>query len=233
MQNDERLSFLHRLLYNVRRSAGKRRRLGDVMMIIETLMTAIFQLFLFTLIPFIWWLIFWRKKEKFLPWIGLKKPIIENKQLVILLGCSFLAISLLTNVFFEVVETSETAVGQFQGMGATALISGLIFGMITTGLSEEILFRGFLAKRLIKQFGFAFGNIFQALLFGIIHVVLFHVFVSIDLFQASILFALPFLTSFFFGYINEKKSDGSIIPSYLIHGIGNVIASVITMFNLN
>ena len=41
--------------------------------------------------------------------------------------------------------------------------------MIQTGLSEEILFRGFLGKRLIAKFGFAVGNVVQGLLFGTLH----------------------------------------------------------------
>ena len=203
------------------------------MILAQSIIDSIFQLFLFSLIPFIWWFIFWRKKEKFLSWIGIKKPIIQNKRLVFLFGCLFLVVSILSNIFLEVVETSETAVGQFQGMGAVALFSALLFGMIQTGAAEEILFRGFLAKRLIQRLGFTLGNILQAFLFGIMHVVLFQIAISINIFQSLLIFSIPFLTSLFFGYINEKKSDGSIIPSWLMHGIGNVLASIIAMFNLN
>jgi membrane protease YdiL (CAAX protease family) len=203
------------------------------MIIFQSLIDSIVNLLLFSLIPFIWWFIFWRKKEGFLFWIGIKKPIVQNKRLVILLGFLFLVISLSSNIFIEIVETSETAVGQFQGMGIAALPSALLFGMIKTGAAEEILFRGFLAKRCIQRLGFVFGNIIQAFLFGVMHLVLFQIASSINLFQSVLIFSIPFLTSLFFGYINEKKSDGSIIPSWLMHGIGNVIASIITMFNLN
>lgn len=34
------------------------------------------------------------------------------------------------------------------------------------------------------------------------------------------------------GWINEKQSDGSIVPSWLLHGLANLIASIIAMFNL-
>ncbi len=44
-------------------------------------------------------------------------------------------------------------------MGWSAFPSAFLFGIIQTGLSEEILFRGFLAKRLISRFGFATGNL--------------------------------------------------------------------------
>jgi membrane protease YdiL (CAAX protease family) len=115
-------------------------------MIIQTLINSIFQLLLFSLIPFIWWVIFWRKKEKFLPWIGIKKPVIKNKRLVYGGGCLFLMVSMLSNIYVDfvgVVETSETAVGQFQGLGIAALFSALLYGMIQTGATEEIFFGGF------------------------------------------------------------------------------------------
>ena len=203
------------------------------MNLIQSLVDSIFQLILFSFIPFIWWLIFWRKKEKFLPWIGIKKPVVKNKGLVILLCCLFLVVSVLSTIFFQVVETSETATGQFQGLGIIALFPALLFGMVQTGAAEEILFRGFLAKRFIKQFGFAFGNILQAFLFGLLHAGLFYAVTTINIFQAVLIFSIPFLTSLFFVYINEKKSGGSIIPSWLMHGIGNVLVSIIVMFNLN
>ena len=42
-------------------------------MFVEELLGAILQLLLFSLIPFIWWLITARKKESFFNWIGIKK----------------------------------------------------------------------------------------------------------------------------------------------------------------
>ena len=40
---------------------------------LNELIGALLQLLLFSLLPFITWLIFYRKKESFLKWIGLKK----------------------------------------------------------------------------------------------------------------------------------------------------------------
>jgi hypothetical protein len=34
------------------------------------------------------------------------------------------------------------------------------------------------------------------------------------------------------GYINEKESDGSIISSWIVHGIANIMASFVAMFNI-
>lgn len=34
------------------------------------------------------------------------------------------------------------------------------------------------------------------------------------------------------GYLNEKKAGGSILPSWIIHGLSNLFSSVISMLNL-
>lgn len=52
--------------------------------------------------------------------------------------------------------------------GTNAIILLLIIGVFKTAFAEEILFRGFIAKRLISVFGFVKGNLFQAIIFGII-----------------------------------------------------------------
>ena len=127
--------------------------------IIQALIGAGVNLILFSFIPFLCWLVFYRKKEKFFSWIGFKKPAIKNKRVFVLLFSLLMAVSIVSNFIPAIVERSETATGQFQGMGMAALLPALIYGLIQTGLSEEILFRGFLAKRFINRFGFSFGNI--------------------------------------------------------------------------
>ena len=42
-------------------------------LLISELLGSVFQVILFSVIPFIWWVITSRKKENFLKWIGLKK----------------------------------------------------------------------------------------------------------------------------------------------------------------
>jgi len=52
----------------------------------------------------------------------------------------------------------------FYGNGIKALVPAFIYSFIQTGLSEEIFFRGFLEKRLIRKFGFQIGNAMQSIL---------------------------------------------------------------------
>lgn len=104
---------------------------------------------LFSIIPLVWWLITARKKESFFKWLGLKRP--ENKNgknlifstLIIMLVC--FAVGELAVWFRGDVAAAESA---YKGMGVAALPSVLVYSYLQTGLSEEILFRGFLLKRL-------------------------------------------------------------------------------------
>ena len=110
------------------------------------------------------------------------------------------------------------------------LLGGLAWGLIQTGLSEEILFRGFLGKRLIHKFGFITGNITQALLFGLLHGVMF--FSAVGLAVAVFITMFSGFIGWGMGYINEKHANGSILPSWLIHGVGNVVVAVCSMFDI-
>ena len=90
---------------------------------------------------------------------------------IILLSCGLMpAIG-----FFIMPAIEDTAIisqAQFAGLGLGGVFPVMIFAFLQTGLSEEILFRGFLNKRLSNRFGFAIGNTLQAILFGLVHGIL-------------------------------------------------------------
>lgn len=52
------------------------------------------------------------------------------------------------------IKDVPSATTQFHGKGLSAVPSILVFAIINTSLSEEILFRGFILKRLSNVFGF-------------------------------------------------------------------------------
>lgn len=60
-------------------------------MFLNQLLNAIIQVVLFSIIPFIWWLVTARKKEKFFEWLGVKKPECESKKNLILTMAIILA----------------------------------------------------------------------------------------------------------------------------------------------
>ncbi|WP_430112552.1 CPBP family intramembrane glutamic endopeptidase [Paenibacillus sp. B1-33] len=106
----------------------------------------------------------------------------------------------------------------------------MLYAFIQTGLSEEILFRGFIGKRLNSAFGFATGNTVQAFLFGCLHGVMF--FSRTRVINAVIITLFTALIGWFMGYINEKLAGGSIIPSWMMHGLANSFSAMTMMFQL-
>ncbi|MBD8006240.1 CPBP family intramembrane glutamic endopeptidase [Bacillus norwichensis] len=196
------------------------------------LISAFIQLFIFTVIPFLWWLIVNKRREPFLSWIGLKKPIIDHKKqwwitfvatLLLLCGPLFFVLTMR-------IDTEAVAASQFAGLGAKAIIPSLIFSYLQTGLSEEILFRGFIGKRCIRAFGFAKGNFIQATCFGLVHGLMF-VFLT-DVTGTILITVITGIAGWLMGWINEKLSKGSIVSSWLLHGSTNMIPSVLIMFSI-
>ncbi|MCB0588762.1 MAG: CPBP family intramembrane metalloprotease, partial [Phaeodactylibacter sp.] len=88
---------------------------------------------------------------------------------------------------------------------------------------EEILFRGFLAKRLISVLGYQWGNVLQAAIFGAVHLLLF-ISLGTGLPFLAFIFAFTALGAYVTVYLNEKKADGSIIPGWIAHGLANVVS---------
>lgn len=197
----------------------------------DVFISAVIQVLLFSIIPFVWWLIFTRKKQTFLMWIGMKKPAIENKSSYI--GVFFLIIILMlvpiNTIVYFFVDSSILSFSRFAGQGFSALIPALIYAIFQTGLSEEIFFRGFLAKRLIDKFGFYKGNLTQSLVFGGIHGLM--ILSYVHSVGVILIIIATSLAGYLMGWVNEKKSNGSIISSWVIHSIVNIIASIMAMFN--
>ncbi|MFT9820029.1 lysostaphin resistance A-like protein [Lysinibacillus sp. NPDC056185] len=201
-------------------------------MVLESAISAIVQVILFSVIPFIWWFFSARKEQSFLTWLGLQKPVIENKGnyfLWSLFIIILLFVPLITISYFYL-DSSTLATNRFTGLGFSALIPALFHSIVQTGLSEELLFRGFLLKRFMHKFGFQMGNIMQSLLFGILHGLLMFSFIPFGV-VVLVVIATAFV-GYLMGWINERKSNGSIITSWGIHSIVNLIAAFMTMFNM-
>ena len=100
--------------------------------------------------------------------------------------------------------------------------------VVTTALSEEILFRGFLAKRLIAWLGFGVGNALQALVFGAIHGFLFMgVSTGLSIIGWLAVVLLPSVQGWVMGWLNERIGNGSIIPGWCADAVTNVLTFAI------
>lgn len=196
---------------------------------INKIVSSIFQIVLFAIIPFIWWLVTARKQQKFAEWIGLKKIEGGKKTLtaIIIVSIAFLFSGVIT---LYAIKGIETAASEFAGLGVIGIPSIVIYATFNTAFPEELLFRGFLLKRLANKFGFNIANIIQALLFGLLHGVMF--FSLVGVVKAILIVALTGGIAWFMGYINEKNSNGSIIPSWIIHAISNLFSGICTAFSI-
>lgn len=196
---------------------------------VSKVMSSVLQIILFMIVPFIWWLVTARKKQKFMEWIGLKKIEGGTKTLMatLLVAVAFLFTGVLT---LYAIGNVKTATSEFAGLGGVAIPAIIIYAAFNTAFPEELLFRGFLLKRLENKLGFNIANAIQALLFGLLHGAMF--FSLVGVIKAILIIAFTGVIAWFMGYINEKYSNGSIIPSWIIHTISNLFSGICSAFML-
>lgn len=194
---------------------------------INKIINSLLEIILFSLLPFLFWYLSARKQERFTEWIGLKKIKGAKKTAlaIILVTVFYLAISL---VFLKGLNNIESATSEFQGLGFAALPAIFIYAVFNTSFPEEILFRGFILKRLANKIGFTKANFIQGILFGLLHGVMF--FPLVGNLKTILIILLTSLAAFAMGYVNEEISGGSIIPSWIIHAISNLIAGLYAAF---
>jgi len=199
------------------------------LLLINEIISTILQIVIFTAIPFFVYLIAHRRIKGFFDYIGLRKP--KARTMIYALGCAVaFVLPALLLVFFspsilEVVTAPNTVIGKLRanGLSLTTFIVLILKALIQTALTEEILFRGFIAKRLIGWLGFTSGNLLQALLFGAMHLLIFAG-QEFSLALAGGIVLYPAIGGWIMGYLNERVGNGSILPGWLMHGLTNLIA---------
>ena len=198
---------------------------------INILLSSILQIVFIGIMPFIWWLVTKRKQESFLSWIGLKK-IKKEKLKKIICRTLIVIISFLLLSIYMIFITKDisTATSQFDGLGLSGLMSAIIYSFVQTSFTEEIFSRGFILKRTKNKFGFAIANIIQSMLFALLHCAMF--FALTNIFNVILITLFTGFIALAMGYINEKESDGSIHPSWCIHGVANLFSSIVALFNI-
>ena len=203
----------------------------EIYMLVSKIISSIIEIILISFLPFIWWLISAKKKENFFNWIGLKKIDNKNKKSTlintIVISLVFMTVSIIT---LYLIKDIETATSEFKGLGISALLPALIYAIFNTSLPEEIFFRGFLLKRLSNKFGFRIANVIQSIIFGLLHGIMF--FSLVGVVKAIIIILFTGIVAYAMGYVNEKKANGSILPSWFIHALSNIFASIIAMFSI-
>jgi uncharacterized protein len=203
---------------------------------ISEIISAILQILVFTLIPFVVFLITRRTANGFFDYIGLKATTKKAVFLAVATSLIFLAggitLAFLSSEVREVLINPPSVTGKIREMGFTpiAVFTLILIAWFKTSLAEEILFRGFIAKRLVNWLGFQLGNVLQALVFAIIHALLFWALAKSGIPFLIFIFFLSGIAGYIIEYINEKYGAGSIIPGWIAHALGNTISYFVIAF---
>ena len=194
-------------------------------MFLNQTINAVIQVILFSVIPLVWWLCTARKKESFWNWIGLKKILPADKKFwisfLLVTAVSF-ALGMLALLLRGEMESADSA---YKGMGATAIPSILMYSFGQTAFSEEILFRGFLMKRLQDRWGFGVAAAVQAVLFGGVHILM--VWGQVGPVSGAVIVLYPMVVAVALSWLNEKMANGSILPGWIAHGVLNSLSGIL------
>lgn len=208
---------------------------------LESIKTTITNIIIFSLIPFIWWRrYFFKNNIRFFEWIGIYRPKLKSKWWILLVFAilyyffyNFDFTCLIDKDILSYIENSSSVSANiFAGMGMVAILPAAIENFLANGLAEEIFYRGFLCKRLCAKFGNNTGIVLQAVLFGIMHNVIYIIAgLNVGILYHSLMFLFTGMGALLLGILNEKIFNGSIIPSILLHGFGNFIATMLIAFS--
>ncbi len=197
---------------------------------INQIISTIIQCVIFIGIP--WMIYFFLNKEMkgFFAWVGLYLPKdkswIKPTAIIFIVAVALMGGAIL--IFAKVGIITEEMLYSLKlskGLNFELLLIVLIKATIQTSLSEEVFFRGFIGKRVARKFGYFKGNLTQSILFGLPHGLPFIIVYQAYLF-GIVLFIAAATVGFLQFYLNEKKANGSIIPSLIIHSLTNIISNI-------
>ncbi len=204
------------------------------------LSNAAFQLAVVTVLASLFWLghvlIAKVRKRPFEPWtrwLGVHPAPRWTRRMWIfpVAALSAAALVLLQGLVIEDFRAflGKTSAGEIVAAPAPERLIGLfVYPLVTSALCEELLFRGLIAKWLIRRLGFGWGNALQTALFLAPHLLLVHFFAESS---HAALYASAGLTiapmAWLAGWAMHRFDEGSIFTPWLIHAglnFGNGLA---------
>jgi membrane protease YdiL (CAAX protease family) len=102
------------------------------------------------------------------------------------------------------------------GLSGPAVAMALLYGVIKTGLSEEVLFRGLIAGSLSRRLPLRWANLIQAFIFLLPHFVVLRLMPEMWPFLPVV-----FAGALFLGWVRIRS--GSILGPWLVHATLNVV----------
>lgn len=191
--------------------------------------SAALQIIAFLLIPFIWWLVTARTQQPFLGWLGWVKPRTPHPgRVALVIAATWAGFTLLSLILAPAV--AEVSPSRLSGLGMGGIGACVVYSLAQTAFAEESLFRGFIGKRAAARLGFGVGNLVQATAFGLVHAVPFALLgmnplvgVGTGVFAAAL--------GWIMFWMNERMADGSLVPSWVLHSLANLFATVFVLFS--
>jgi len=107
-------------------------------------------------------------------------------------------------------------------LSASTLLTVMLREAFYIALGEEIFFRGLLGGGLVRRFGFAVGNLVQAAIFLLPHLLLLQLGTAI-----WPVFIVQFAAGWLQGWLRHRS--GSFLPGWLVHTLTNTVSAVSAM----
>jgi len=163
-----------------------------------------------------------------------------SKEILIGLGFAVIGVLVVTSVSFVIEVVLEFVFGIQDSTGISGvpipldLLSLIVFSVVlilVIGTSEEILFRGFMQKGLVRSLGDRWGIIVTALIFSLIHLLgLFPIALESPLFfiiSFFLSFTPYFAISLMLGWLYHWRNE-NLLAVMITHGVYDVLIIVIT-----
>jgi len=209
-------------------------------MLLDAAIGTIIQLLLFTSVPFLYYWISYRGRgmNGFWRYVGLYKPL--SKTMLEAVGVSFVFLLALygsvcllgADSLFKLPGSVAERI-KINGLNNQTIAAFLIVSFFQNALSEELLFRGFLGKRLGSLLGFRIGNLVQTFLFSLVHTALFIGSSGGRLMPvlSLVLLVITAAAAYVLGLLRER-GNGSIVPGIMAHGMCNFLFLLCSVYSM-
>ncbi|EHJ52648.1 CAAX amino terminal protease family protein [Streptococcus macacae NCTC 11558] len=199
---------------------------GITMLLVKQINSSLMQLLAVLVISYIVYRLSPEKSRlRFSQWIGLVKTKIRWGYCCVI-GFSYFIVGFLIAYYLyssHLVQNTSVMGRSYQATGFSieTILIILIWAIVQTSLTEEILFRACLRKLSARFLGKRGGNILQALLFAALHLLILS---SYDLLPMLMIFAMTFSIAYALGWLVSSNSKESIMETWLIHAVTNILS---------
>ena len=196
------------------------------MLLVFAALSALLNLVILAALPFFFYFAWqkWRRKRSFKEIVrraGLQLG--ETRYIGYSLGFTLAAVAILIiwPPPLEPLVREGSAMRSFAGLGfgVQTIVMALLYGVVKTGFTEELLFRGLIAGSLSRRLPLVWANVVQALIFLAPHLLI--LFIMPEMW---VILPLVFVIALFKGWLRIKS--GSIIGPWVIHGCVNMAMGI-------